>query len=189
MSSGMPGAGRRIGSFIPHTTSRSRTRPRACAREGIVCAVPASSQTSPEGARGPRGWFHSRGPPPRGFEGVPLIVTVSRDSPRHGRAHCLGNQKVRGFEGEKVGESEANIGCRRIQRSNPLTFQPSAVHSPSRSLISPIAFRESSTNSSSGMPIFSHSRMFSRFTEAAKAFSFMRFTTDFAFTEAIFLSG
>ena len=66
---------------------------------------------------------------------------------------------------------------------------PVGRYSPSLSAIPLIAPSESSTNSCSGMPIFSHSRMFSRLTEAAKAFSLIRFTTDFALTEAIFLSG
>lgn len=62
-------------------------------------------------------------------------------------------------------------------------------HNPMRLAISCIAPREISTNSSSGSPIFSHSRIVSRFTEAAKAFSFIRFVIDFTLTPAIFRSG
>ncbi len=62
-------------------------------------------------------------------------------------------------------------------------------HNPMRLAISCIAPREISTNSSRGSPIFSHSRIVSRFTEAAKAFSFIRFVIDFTLTPAIFRSG
>jgi len=57
------------------------------------------------------------------------------------------------------------------------------------SLIESIALTASSANSGSGIPIFSHSKIFSRFTDAAKAFCFIRLVTDFVFTLASFLSG
>ena len=51
------------------------------------------------------------------------------------------------------------------------------------------ACRERAANSSMGMPIFSHSRMFSRFTDAANIFSFIRLTIDLGLTLVSILSG
>ncbi len=69
-----------------------------------------------------------------------------------------------------------------------IRFQ-SSFYNPISSLIPLIAIIAISANSGKGIPIFSHSRIVSRFTEAAKAFAFMRFTTDFGLTLASFLSG
>jgi hypothetical protein len=69
-----------------------------------------------------------------------------------------------------------------------LAFQANN-YNPSTMCISFMEPSESSANSSSGKPISSHSRMVSRFTEAAKAFWFILLVTDLALTEASFLSG
>jgi hypothetical protein len=62
-------------------------------------------------------------------------------------------------------------------------------YKPIWSAIPAMASMDSAANSSIEMPNFSHSIIFSRFTEAANAFSFIRFTTDFGLTEATFRSG
>jgi hypothetical protein len=53
-----------------------------------------------------------------------------------------------------------------------------SLYKPSSPLIPCIALRQTAANSSSGIPIFSHSRMMSRLTERANAFSFIRFIMD-----------
>lgn len=62
-------------------------------------------------------------------------------------------------------------------------------HKPISPATSCIARRQISQNSSSGMPIFSHSAIVSRSAPAAKSFSLYRLRTDFGWTLASFLSG
>ena len=75
--------------------------------------------------------------------------------------------------------------AKRSQTARRLSFN----YSPIFVSISFIALRARLIKSSRGIPISSHSRIVSLFTDAAKAFSFIRFRIDLGFTLATFLSG
>jgi len=79
-----------------------------------------------------------------------------------------------------------NWGCKKDQLTSR---NPQPIYIPNSSEISCIAVKAISAKSWMVIPISSHSRIVSRFTEAAKAFSFIRLVIDLVFTEASFLSG